>query len=197
MNPGELKEKISILSLNQTATAYSWELTSDSWGKVEQLRGCNRFKKSGSDVKLLRFTLRKRDDLTLHKAFLWRGMHCHLLDIQEEGWSYYKVYAALREPLSCSVEQRGEPKLNKLNRPVYDNSTKITFPGYLTEESLEFTQAIPMSYRESKYRLITPKSIILKPGDLVTVNDITYRMILPHTLHEYKNEYEIMVKEEL
>lgn len=197
MNPGELKEKISILSLNQADTTFSWEITSDSWGKVEQLRGSNRFSEAGLDVKSIRFTLRKRDDLTLHKAFSWRGKHCLLLDIREEGNMYQKVYAALIEPLPCGVIQRGEPRLDELNRPVYDNGTQITFPGYLTEKSLEFTQANPMSYRESKYVLITPKAIVLKSGDLVTVNGITYKVIIPHALNEYKNEYEIMVKEDI
>lgn len=197
MNPGELKERISILSLNQTDTTYSWEVTSDIWSKVEQLRGGNSFLKAGMDVKTLRFTLRNRSDLTLHNAFSWKGKHCFLFDIKEEGSMYYKVYAALIEPLPCSAEQTGEPRLNELNRPVYDSSTIITFPGYLTEKSLEVRQANPMSYKESRYVLITPKSVVLRSGDLVTVKDVTYKVIISHTLNEYKNEYEITAKEDI
>jgi hypothetical protein len=196
MNPGEFKDKLSVLGLKQTGNTYAWESTSGLWAKAEQLNGNNLFSKVGLGAKSIKFTIRKKSDLTLHNAFGWQGKHCFLTDIIEKDRMYYEVAAALIEPRTCSVERTGEPVLNELNRPIYSEDTTVTFPGCLTEKYLGHTQGEPMATNETRHVLVTPKLIILVVGELVTINNTSYTVIIPHLLDEYKNEYEIMVKED-
>jgi hypothetical protein len=51
-----------------------------------------------------------------------------------------------------------------------------------------------MAVNETRYVLVTPKIISLNTGELVTIGDATYAVEIPHTLDEYKNEYEISVR---
>lgn len=194
MNPGELKEKISVLSINSSENAYTWGTSSSIWAKAEQLSGNNIFSKVGLGAKSIKFTIRKKSDLTLHNAFAWNGKHCFLTDIKEIDRAYYEVSAALVEPQICYVERMGEPTLNELKRPVYESNYTLSFPGCITEKYLGHSQESPMTTQEIRYVLVTPKVIILEAGELVTINNITYNVLLAHTLDEYKNEYEIMVK---
>lgn len=196
MNIAELNKRISILSLSQTDMIFTWEITTDIWAKVEQLNGSNLFSRVGMGAKSMKFTIRKRNGLALHNAFLWKGKHCFLTDIKEIDHAYYEVSAALIEPRICNIERTLKPKRNELNRPVYEGSTTISFPGCLTEKYMGHTQNEPMVTKEMRYVLVTPKNIDLECGELVTIGDIAYNVLISHTLDEYKNEYEIMVKED-
>lgn len=197
MNPGELNERMPILELRKTENTYAWETSSKIWAKVEQLTGSNLFSKVGLGAKSIKFTIRKKSDLTLHNAFSWKGKHCFLTDIKEIDHAYYEVSAALIEPRICNIERNLKPKRNELNRPIYDGPTTISFPGCLTEKYMGHTQNEPMATKEMRYVLVTPKIIELECGELVTIDDIAYNVLIAHTLDEYKNEYEIIVKEDI
>jgi len=191
-NPGELNEKITVLTLNQGGNTYTWKESSKLWAKVEQLNKTNIFSKVGLGAKSIKFTIRKNKDLTLHNAFIWRGKHCFLTDIFEVDRAYYEVTAALIEPVTCVVERCGEPTKDKLNRPVYSEQILISFPGVLTEKYMSYMQNEPMATTEMRYVLVTPKAIEINCGELVTINGTTYNVLIAHTLDEYKNEYEIL-----
>jgi hypothetical protein len=197
MNPGERKDKISILTLKQTENTYSWDVLSNPWAKAERLSGNNLFSKVGIGAKSVKFTIRENKILTLHNAFRWQGKHCFLTDIVGVGRMYYEVTAALIEPHICTVERIGEPILNELNRPVYNESKTISFPGCLTEKYLGHTQGEPMAITEMRLVVVTPKVIELSVGEIVTINNTPYTVIIPHTLDEYKNEYEIMARSDV
>lgn len=193
-NPGELDKRISVLSIVHDENTYTWEESIKLWAKVEQLAGTNLFSRVGLGAKSIKFTIRKNKDLTLHNAFLWQGKHCFLTDINEIDRVLYEVTAALIEPVTCIVERQGKPTRNELNRPIYSDPVKITFPACLTEKYMGHTQNEPMAIKEIRYVLVTPKSIELNCGELVTINNLTYNVLIAHTLDEYKNEYEIMYK---
>lgn len=194
MNPGILNERISVLELNQNGNSYDWQETSSLWAKVEQLNEINIFSKTGLGAKSIKFTIRRHKELTLHNAFAWRGKHCFLTNINDIDRAYYEVTAALVEPVTCTVMREGEPKLNELNRPVYGEPIIITFPGCLTEKYMGHVQNEPMTTKEIRYVLVTPKPIKLNCGELVTIDNLTYYVLITHELDEYKNEYEIMYK---
>lgn len=194
INPGEFNNKISVLALKQIENTFLWEQTSSPWAKTEQLSSNNLFSRIGLGAKSIKFTMRKRKDLSLHNAFRWKGKHCFLTDIVEIDRMYYEVTAALIEPRSCSVRRTGKPGLNDLNRPVYGDSETLVFPACLTEKYMGYTQEAPMAIQETRYVLITPKSINLITGELVVIDEIPYTVVIPHTLDEYKNEYEIIAK---
>lgn len=192
MNPGELNEKIYVLKIKKIEEAYSWEQVSSLHSKTERLTGNNLFSRVGLGAKSIKFTIRKKSDLTLHDAFCWNGKHCFLTDIVNIDRMYYEVTAALIEPTLCSVERTSEPILDAYNRPIYDEiSHTIRFPACMTEKYIRQTQEQPMTTIESCYVLVTPKEIELLTGEIVIINDAKYEVIVSHTLDEYKNEYEI------
>ncbi len=197
VNPGELDVRISVLDVAKIGDTYAWEQTASTWAKAEQLKSNNIFSQVGIGVKAVKFKIRERNTLTLHNAFRWQGKHCFLTDIVGVGRMYYEVTAALIEPHICTVERTGEPILNELNRPVYNESKTISFPGCLTEKYIGHTQGEPMAITEIRLVVVTPKVIELSVGEIVTINNTPYTVIIPHTLDEYKNEYEIMARSDV
>ncbi len=197
MNAGELKDKISVLTLKEAESNYFWEIKASIWAKVEQLKKNNIFSEAGIGAKSIKFTIRKNSTFTLHNAFQWQGKHCFLTDITDIEHMYYVVTAAIMEPRICIVERTERPVLNELNRPVYGAPILLTFPGCLIEKHLDHTQKKPMAYTETRYVLVTPKPIQLAVGELVSINGISYAVVIPHTLDDYKNEYEIIAKEDV
>ncbi len=194
MNAGKLKEKISILTLNQNEDTYVWTPTISLWAKVEQLRRGNLFSKVGVGVKTIKFTIRDIGNLTLHNAISWQGKHCFIIDINTIDSRYYEVIAALIDPKTCRVERTGNPKFDDLNRPYYEETSTIIFPGCLIPKKQDYIQGKPMAVSEIRYLLITHKAIELRAGDLVTIENATFTVATSQTLNEYSNEYEIIAK---
>lgn len=191
-NPGELNEKIYVLKIKELESTYLWEKDSYLHAKVEQLTSNNLFSRVGLGAKSVKFTIRKKSNLTLHDAFSWKGKHCFLTDVVDIDRMYYEITAALIEPVLCTVERTKEPILGELNRPIYDESLHtIKFPACMTEKYIKQIQEQPMTTIESCYVLVTPKVIELINGELVTINDVAYEVLVSHTLDDYKNEYEI------
>lgn len=194
MNAGKLKEKISILTLNQNEDTYAWTSTINLWAKVEQLRRGNQFSKVGVGVKTIKFIIRNSNNISLHNAIRWQGKHCFIIDINIIDCRYYEVIAALIEPKTCRVERKGNPKLDDLNRPYYEENATIIFPGCLIPKKQDYIQGKPMAVSETRYLLVTHKAIELIIGDLVTIGNVTFTVATAQTLNEYSNEYEIMAK---
>ena len=195
MDANELRDEISLLILNKNGNTYTWDKISRIHAKTERLNGSNLFSQVGIGAKSVKFTIRKMD-ITLHNAFLWKEKHCFLTDIIEVNRMYYEVSAALIEPKICSIERTGQPTLNSLNRPVYGEKETIIFPGCLTEKYLKNAQEKPMSTIQTTYVLVISKAITLELGEIVTIENISYTVKIPHILDDYKNEYEIIALEE-
>ena len=56
---------------------------------------------------------------------------------------------------------------------------------------------MPYSTNAITYVLVTPKAIQLQRGGLVGVDGTNYEVQLAHVLDPWKNEYEIMRREDL
>ncbi|MDD3173585.1 MAG: head-tail adaptor protein [Herbinix sp.] len=197
MNPGELNERIAVLEFLINENVYKWMKVSAIWAKSEQLSSNNIFSTVGIGAKSIKFTIRKNKTLTLHNAFTWHGKHCFITNINEIDSMYYEVTAALAEPKSCLVSREAKPTKNELNRPVYGVPEIITFYGCLVEKYIGHNQGDPMSTIEIRYVLVTPKSIELKVGEIVTIDSTGYTVLITHALDEYKNEYEIKAEEDV
>ncbi|MDF2844803.1 MAG: hypothetical protein K0R00_3229 [Herbinix sp.] len=195
-NLGEFRDRIFVLELKLNQSMYSWTNVRGLWSKVELLNGNNIFSKVGLGAKSIKFTIRKRDDISLFNAMNWYGKHCFITDIKPVDRMYYEVTAALIEPTICIIEKESEQTLDELNRPVYGESIQITFPGYLTEKYLGHTQGEPMAQVETIFVLVTPKPIVMESSELVTICNKRYTVLVAHTLDEFKNEYEILFKED-
>lgn len=196
-DPGELNEQIAVLTLQNVDDSYSWADTATVWAKALPSTTKDRknlFSAVGIGVKSITFTVWKQG-LTLHNAIRWRGKHCFLTDIADVDCMYCEVTAALIEPKTCATT-RIITERNELNNPVAVKNEVITFPAVLTEKYLGFEQKEPQAVTETTYVLVTPKEIDLRISDIVTVDNLPYRVQVAHTLDEYKNEYEIMRKGE-
>lgn len=193
MNAGILNKKISVLSISEVNNSYQWTVEANIWANAERLNGINIFSSVGMGVKSVKFIMRKRN-LTLHNALRWENKYCFLTDIKEIDRMCYEVTAALIEPKTCTVERDGMSTLDELNRPIYNDAIIITFPGCLTEKYIRQTYEQPMSTIETRYVLVTPKVITLNEGELVTIDNASYEVLIIHSLDEYKNEYEISAR---
>lgn len=196
--PGELNEPVEVLGLQSSGTDYSWNKDRTIWAKVEkQEQKKNLFSQVGIGVKSIKLTIWKQS-LSLNNAFNWQGQHCFLTDVNEidRMCLYCEVMAALIESKICTVTQLVTTK-NELNRPVTAPQTVLTFPGCLVEKYMGYSQEKPQAVSEMQYVLVTPKAISLALADLVEIDGVTYNVQIAHTLDEYKNEYEIVVKKDV
>jgi len=194
-NPGKFRDSIEILALQETEGGVQWGVSAATWAHVEPLERTNLFSKAGLGARSVRFTMRRRP-LTLHQAIRWQGRHCFLTDIAPtEDRLRLVVTAALIEPVQCFVE-RTETTFDALNRPNETHVSAYTFPACLTEKYVRAEQAEPMTVHETVYVLVTPKIVSLSPGELVTVGAGAYTVTACHVLDLYKNEYEIVRKED-
>lgn len=190
-HPGQLKDKIDIVSIFVEANDYSWNIKRSVWARVEPTTKRNIFSEQGFSAKLINILVRKCD-VTLHNAIRWNQKHCIITDIIEKDRMYYEISAALIEPVICFAERENEPELDELNRPIYnDAANKISFPAYITEKYVRQTEDVAMSTVESKYVLVSPKEIRLDDGNIVEVDGEPFEILVSHTLSDYKNEYEV------
>lgn len=194
MNAGEMKDKITILEITHTGSAYAFTQTVQTWAKVQRLKTDNLFSSAGIGAKTIKFITRKRD-ISLANAILWQEKHCFLTDIVKLDENYDEITAVLIEPVTCVERKMDYTALDALNRPV-KAETSVTFPGFLIRKNFESTQENPMTVLKFTYILITPKAVALEIGELITIGGQNYTVEIAYTLDEYKNEYEITQKSE-
>ena len=194
INPGELNEKITILTLNLADNTYEWGSSISVWAKAEPLK-CSQSQLSSRrrpEAKSVKFTMRKCA-IAFDQAILWRGKHYTLVDIAEIDHMYYEVTVAMAEPKTCTVSTTNM-SLGPLNRPVISNVGTLTFPGYLLEKYSTNRQKKPMSLIEMYYTLIVPEVIGLEAGKIVEIEDQPYEVRVLRLSKDYKNEYEVRVR---
>ena len=196
-NPGDLKEKITVLGLIREGNRYWWKESFGIWAKAEEQNRNNLFSKVGLGAKSIHFSIRKKPDITLHHALRWKGKHCFITSVTEVRTGFLEVEAAVVEPKECTVRKEAEPVRDEWNRPVYGEPVLVTFPGCLIEKYAGYIQGEPMATSEMRYVIVTPKGIRLHVGDLVTIEEKTYQVLTCHILDEYKNEYEVMCVEDV
>ena len=192
INPGELNEKIEILTLSLTDSTYQWNATASIWAKVEQLNDHKPFLNRRAAVKSIKFTVRKCS-ISLNNAILWKEKHCILTDITEIDRMYFEITAIMVEPKTCTVT-RNSVGLGPLNRPVASETSELTFPGYLFETYSRKSQEKPMSFIEMRYGLKVPEMIELKAGEIIDIEGTSYEVWIPRSLSDSINEYEIRVR---
>ncbi len=194
INPGEMNEKITILTLNLAGSTYEWGSSISVWTKAEPLK-CSQSQLSSRrrpEAKSVKFTMRKCA-ISLDKAILWRNQHYVLIDIIENEHMCYEVTAVLMEPKTC-ILQTTSVSLGSLNRPVISSEASLTFPGYLFEKYSRSRQKKPMSLIEMYFTLIVPAAVELEAGQTVEIEDGTYEVRVLRLADDLKNEYELRVR---
>ncbi len=182
---GELRERVALLELKQAEDqSWSWQRRGSLWAKAEMDGRKNLFSSVGIGVRGVTFTVRRNRELTLHQAFSWQGRHCFLTAIEPHDHpGYLTVKAALVDPAACRKDADLDPP-------------GCGFPGILTEKYVRHEEPDLHAEIMHDYVLVTPKAVSLAPGSWVTVDGAFYRVLAPHLLDPYKNEYEIRRRED-
>lgn len=181
-----LDQKVEALTLHRdTGGNYAWKVIGTRHANVEQDARNNLFSSVGIGARGATVTIRPDRTLTLHHALRWRGQHLFLTSIIPSQWrDRLEVKTALCAPVECvaNAQNKGEegPK----------------FPGILTEKYVGHAQLDPHAVVTTDYVLVTPKVITLAPGTWVICAGKYYRVLVPHELDEFKNEYEVRRKED-
>lgn len=178
MDAGKLDKPIKILTYSEG----SWVVTRHSWATVSHKDKTSLFSQIGIGARWVEFIIRKQD-ITLHQAISWNGNHCFLTSITEEEKRYLRVTAAIVEITSCTATP-------------YRSNITISFQAVLTEKYMGHSQSDPQMIVDITYVLVTPKAVSLESGHLVRIGGKAYHLVLCHTTDPWKNEYELIRKEE-
>lgn len=186
MDAGKLNERIDLL---QYADG-EWQEACTLWGSAEQSEKSNLFSSVGIGARNVEFVIRRRQ-ISLHNALKWREKHCFLTGITDVGRGHLRVTAALIEPVACK-SFRSSTTHNANRNPVHTPEPLFDFKACVTEKYMGFMQQQPQAQIKETLVLVTPKSVELKMGDIVAISERgRYFVTLPHTIDEFKNEYEV------
>jgi hypothetical protein len=192
INPGELNDKIEILTLSLAGSTYQWSTSDSIWAKAEQLSDNKLLMNRRTAAKSVKFTVRKCS-ISLNNAILWMEKHCIITDITEIDRMYYEITTIVVETKTCVVK-RGSVSLSSLNRPVTNETSELTFPGYLIETYSRKSQEKPMAFIEMRFILKVPDVIKLKAGEIIDIESTSYEVWVPRSLSDYANVYEIRIR---
>lgn len=196
-NAGMLRERVQLLTLSEQPDGCTWQKTAAFRAAVSYPKGSNLFSKVGIGVRSVQLKLRRRDDLTLHHAMLLDGQHLFLTKIDLDADRLYQtVEAAAITPVLCAVSRKEVTTDARHNRPTLTQTKVYTFPACMTEKYLKFDSLTPQDVTETTYVLVTPKAVTLRAGEVVTIGEDAFCVQIGHTLDPYKNEYEVMRKED-
>lgn len=197
IDAGKLRDVLQVLELKENPKGtWTWQKVRKARGQVELSTGRNLFSTVGIGARGAEIILR-RQPLTLHNALLWGEQHLFLSAILPEGRLHLRVQAALVEPVTC-LATRTEDTVGEAGRPETRETMRQTFPGVLTEKYVRYEREETHAETDASYVLVVPKMIVLKSGDLVTVQEgpakAVYNVTACHVLDPYKNEYEIVFR---
>lgn len=195
-----LREHIQIQCLTHCpeTNAFNWKTERNTWAAVEQDTRKNLFSSIGIGARGLTFTLRRNPRLTLHNTFLWRGQFCVLTAITDGAPGFQTVRAALAEPAILTAEPQDRKGRDALNRPSAIQQAALTFLGILTEKYIR-NEAEEVFRTNLRQRIpVTPKAILLRPGDLVRPRgESPYTIRQTLDLDPWKNEYVLERQEDV
>ena len=200
IDAGSLSDRLELLELRETEPGvWSWAQARRLWGRVEQGEKSNLFSSVGVGARDVEIKVR-RQSITLHNALRWQGRHVFLTSAVPYGTMHLSVHGALVTPVMC-VAEGYTTTVGAGNRPVKQPRPKQTFPGVLTEKYVRYEQEDTYAKARRALLLVTPKAVLLREGDLVTVTEgaakAVYAVQALHILDEYKNEYEILLSRDV
>ena len=177
---GELDQYLQLLTLFGDERGWDWRRDGGFWAHVEAGTGKNLFSAVGIGARDCTLRMRKRP-LSLRQAVRWGEQHIFLTAIQPgEDRGHLLVRGALVEITHCVHHETG-----------------LFFPAVMTEKYLGHEQREPMAVNTLRHVLVTPKEIVMDPGDRVEIYGVLWPIQTVHTLDPFKNEYEIQREADL
>lgn len=196
-----LNEKIEILSLVQDDETghLAWAPSRKRWASVEIDSQRNLFSVVGVGSRGATVVIRPDLRLTLHQAIRWNGEFLHLTSIVlDEARDRQEIKAAICYPATLTAKPQARSGRDAMNRPLMEQQAVFDFPGILTEAYHRNEEDEVFRKTTQRRVLVTPKAIVLRPGDLVqqgTEAPYTVRQVMD--LEFYKNEYVIERQEDV
>lgn len=184
-------EVLRLVTAGTSPVVYSWKSIRSVWLHGEETGRTNIFTKTGIGTAGTRFALYRLGDITLANALLWRGKHYFLTSAEQQTAVTAEINSAKVEIKNC-VATRPEKQNDKNGRPKNVQNPLADFPAVLTEKYTAATHELPQTVIETTMILVTPKAVVLRSGDLVTTEAVTYAVLLCHLQGEWANEYEIV-----
>lgn len=180
---GDLRERVSVLKLEETEPGYVWQVERRVWANVQPDDRTNLFSKAGTGAPGVKIVIR-RQPIKPGIMLLWRGQYVYVSDVQPMGRGHLLASGALVRLSQCMAD-------------VHKGQPGRTFPAVLTEKYLRHEQIDPYSVNILTYVLVTPPEVKLQRGGLVQVDGTNYEVQLAHVLDPSKIEYEIVRKADL
>ena len=195
-------KRVSILEFIKNDNSYIWLEKCKLWADILIDGKKNLFSQVGIGARNAIFVIRYNDSITLFDAIKYQNKHYLITQIDDLEKKYRKITAA--EALLANCKFKGVEYLkDKYNRPIAQELPCISFEACFTEKYVGYTETPVSANTETILVAITPKIIDLNVGDAIevldgsTVKNGFYIVQKVHKLDEYKNEYEVLLKDDV
>jgi len=197
---GDLKDRCRVLELTERVKGlYEWTTKRTAWMKVTPDGRRNLFSSIGIGARNAEIVMRTQP-ISLYDAVEWRGEHLFLTSLVVGDHGRITGQAALVPVTECLARTEGEVGRDDRNRPTIGARQEVRFPGCVTETYAAYDRDESHGVSCAALVLVAPKAVpLLKAGDLVTLGGQRggpYEVQAVHGLDPYKNEYEIVRKED-
>ncbi len=178
---GEFRDRLTKLRLQAAQKEITWQSFGKLWAKAERQSTGNIFSSVGLSAESWSFTVRTQD-LTMADALDFNGYHHFITSIERTKPGFWVIQTARVRIVNCKVRTE---------------DGGASFPAALTEKYIRHAQQLPMAVNTTTFVLVTPKIVDLEEGGLVEVEGPLYEIQIAHRLDDFKNEFEIVRKEDL
>ena len=207
MDAGKLDTRISLLSYGLPAPAanqvtpntadpavYAWTTSGGAWAMVEW-KDKVVYSPYAIGQHGIKATVR-RQPITPAAALSMAGQHYVIASVEDLPRERYLIItAAAMTPVLCVAD---DPTItyDSYNRPVYGTPTALHFYGVLSERYMDWFQDRPNAELTQTQILTVPKAIVLASGQTVTVGSDVYAVTRCYLTDPYRNDYELVRKED-
>lgn len=174
---GDLREKLTVLTLSHTTGAWSWIPLRQTWANIAPAKGQTIFSRVGTGAPGVSLVCRKQS-IRPGQLLRWKDQYIYPVAVRSRGLTHLEVDGAIVQLSACCASPDAQPP-------------GARFPAILTEKYLKHEQEDPYSVNDLTYVLVTPPEIMLRPGTLVQVDTLNYEVLVVHALDPSKLEYEI------
>lgn len=183
LQAGELREIVEVLTLTKDEQGnLSWTLLRKTWAQINLTDKRSLFSSVGTGTCKVQMVVR-RQKLMQGGMLRWRGQTLYISTVMPRIPQHLDVNCAMVTVSEC-------------RRGADEGEAETKFPGILTEKYVRHDQPDFHGEVTTDYVLVTPKKVSLSPGCVITCDGKYYRVLVPHELDEFKNEYEIRRRED-